>query len=64
MSLDKLVEQAKGLMDSLMTPEVIKQMTPEQLNLVNEAKNSLNLQGDLSEKLEILKKYTDVNKHK
>ena len=64
MSLDKLVEQAKGLMESLMTPEVIKQMTPEQLNLVNEAKNSLNLQGDLSEKLEILKKYTDVNKHK
>jgi hypothetical protein len=64
MSLDKLVEQAKGLMDSLMTPEVIKQMTPEQLNLVNEAKNSLNLQGDVSEKLEIIKKYTDVNKHK
>lgn len=64
MNLDALMEQAKGLMNSLMTPEVIKAMTPEQLNLVNEAKKPVNLQGDLSEKLEMLKKYTDVNKHK
>lgn len=64
MNLDALMEQAKGLMNSLMTPEVIKAMTPEQLNLVNEAKKPVNLQGDLSEKLEMLKKYTDVNKYK
>jgi hypothetical protein len=48
-------------MDSLLTPEVLDKMTDEQLKLIHEAKNSVNLKGDLSEKLEMLKKYTDVN---
>lgn len=61
MKIDELITQAKNLMDSLMTPEITAQMTEEQLKLVNEAKNSVNLKGDLSEKLEMLKKYTDVN---
>lgn len=61
MNLENLIQQAQGLMDSLLTPEVMEKMTPEQLKLIDEAKNSVNLKGDLSEKLEMLKKYTDVN---
>lgn len=61
MNLENLIQQAQGLIDSLLTPEVMEKMTPEQLKLIDEAKNSVNLKGDLSEKLEILKKYTDVN---
>lgn len=61
MNLENLIQQAQGLIDSLLTPEVIEKMTPEQLKLIDEAKNSVNLKGDLSEKLEMLKKYTDVN---
>jgi hypothetical protein len=61
MNINDLIQQAQGLMDSLLTPEVLDKMTDEQLKLIDEAKNSVNLKGDLSEKLEILKKYTDVN---
>lgn len=61
MNLENLIQQAQGLIDSLLTPEVMEKMTPEQLKLIDEAKNSVNLKGDLSEKLEMLKKYTDVN---
>lgn len=61
MNLENLIQQANGLIDSLLTPEVMEKMTPEQLKLIDEAKNSVNLKGDLSEKLEMLKKYTDVN---
>jgi len=61
MNINDLIQQAQGLMDSLLTPEVLDKMSPEQLKLIDEAKNSVNLKGDLSEKLEILKKYTDVN---
>lgn len=61
MNINDLIQQAQGLMDSILTPEVLGKMTDEQLKLIDEAKNSVNLKGDLSEKLEILKKYTDVN---
>jgi hypothetical protein len=61
MNINDLIQQAQGLMDSLLTPEVLDKMTDEQLKLIDEAKNSVNLKGDLSEKLEMLKKYTDVN---
>jgi hypothetical protein len=61
MNINDLIQQAQGLMDSLLTPEVLDKMSPEQLKLIDEAKNSVNLKGDLSEKLEMLKKYTDVN---
>jgi hypothetical protein len=61
MNINDLIQQAQGLMDSLLTPEVLDKMTDEQLKLIHEAKNSVNLKGDLSEKLEMLKKYTDVN---
>jgi hypothetical protein len=61
MNINDLIQQAQGLMDSLLTPEVLEKMSPEQLKLIDEAKNSVNLKGDLSEKLEMLKKYTDVN---
>ena len=61
MNLDDLIKQAHSLMDSLLTPEVLEKMTDEQLKIINEAKNSVNLKGDLSEKLEMLKKYTNVN---
>jgi hypothetical protein len=61
MNINDLIQQAQGLMDSLLTPEVLDKMTEEQLKLIDEAKNSVNLKGDLSEKLEMLKKYTDVN---
>jgi hypothetical protein len=64
MDLQELVNQSKSLLDSLLTEEVLSNMTEEQLKLIEEAKKSVNLEGDLSEKLEILKKYTDVNKHK
>ncbi len=64
MNLQELVNQSKSLLDSLLTEEVLSNMTEEQLKLIEEAKKSVNLEGDLSEKLEILKKYTDVNKHK
>jgi hypothetical protein len=61
MNINDLIQQAQGLMDSLLTPEVLDKMKDEQLKLIDEAKNSVNLKGDLSEKLEMLKKYTDVN---
>ena len=60
MNLENLIQQAQGLIDSLLTPEVMEKMTPEQLKLIDEAKNSVNLKGDLSEKLEMLKKYTSI----
>lgn len=61
MNLDDLIKQAHSLMDSLLTPEVLEKMNEDQLKIINEAKNSVNLKGDLSEKLEMLKKYKDVN---
>lgn len=64
MEIEDLINRSKALIDSLLTEEAMAMMTEEQLNLIEEAKKSVNLDGDLGEKLEILKKYTDVNKHK
>jgi hypothetical protein len=64
MEIEDLINRSKALLDSLLTEEALAMMTDEQLNLIEEAKKSVNLDGDLGEKLEILKKYTDVNKHK
>jgi hypothetical protein len=64
MEIEDLINRSKALLDSLLTEEAMEMMTEEQLNLIEEAKKSVNLNGDLGEKIEILKKYTDVNKHK
>lgn len=44
-------KQAAQSINGLLTPEIMAQMTPDQIKMVNAATSPLNLSGDLSGKL-------------
>lgn len=54
-----LEKQLKGLLDSvdqLLTPEIMAQMTPEQITEYNKAKNCDIMTGNLDKRIEELQK--------
>jgi hypothetical protein len=48
--LKKIGEWSQNQLNSLLTVEIYESLTEDQKKLIDEAKNALNLEGDISEK--------------